>query len=105
LLSSGFHKQNWAAGLGKGVQGEREERCSFLWFMKVTEALGSRDFGNTLTYANEINFSRGICCYFISSEAKGSSEQKHWRCRGFLLFVSMSAGQLGEWRKRLWASP
>lgn len=73
MLSSGLHQLAWAAGLRKG-KGRKEGKRSFLWFMRVTEALGSRDFGNKSTYANEINFSGGVCCYFISPEAKGSPE-------------------------------
>lgn len=72
-MFSGLHQLDWAAGLGKG-KGRKEGKHSFLWFMRVTEALGSRDFGNKLAYANETNFSGGICCYFISSKAKGSPE-------------------------------
>lgn len=83
----------------EGIKGEREGKCSFLWSVKVAEALGSRDFWHKLTYVNETNFSKGIYCYFISSEAKSCSEQKHRRCGVLLLFASMSAGQLRERRK------
>lgn len=70
--------------------------------MRVTEALGSRDLGDKLTYANEINFAGGICCYFVSSEAKGSPEQKAKGIWGFpfvCVHVCRAAGAKEKRRK------